>query len=135
MSFINWTEELSTKVRTFDDQHKKLIGLVNDLHENMAQGKGKDVMEKTLSGLVDYTKTHFAAEEEMMTRHKYLAYSSHRAEHEKLTKQASDLLQKLRAGEPVMSVHVMRFLKDWLEQHIMKADKQYGPFLNAKGVV
>ncbi len=134
MPFIDWTEELSTKVRTFDDQHKRLIGLVNDLHESMAQGKGKDVMEKTLLGLVDYTKTHFAAEEEMMTRHKYLAYLSHKAEHDKLTKQATDLLAKLHAGEPVMSVHVMRFLKDWLEQHIMKIDKQYGPFLNAKGV-
>ena len=134
MSFISWSDELSTKVRVFDDQHKKLIGLVNDLYANMSQGKGKEVMQKTLSGLVDYTKTHFASEEEMMTRHKYLGYLSHKTEHDRLTKQAADLLQKLQAGEPVMSVHVMRFLKDWLEQHIMKIDKQYGPFLNAKGV-
>jgi hemerythrin-like metal-binding protein len=134
MPFINWSDELSTKVKVFDDQHKKLLGLVNDLYANMAQGKGKEVMQKTLSGLVDYTRTHFASEEEMMTRHKYLGYLSHKAEHDRLTKQAADLLQKLQAGEPVMSVHVMRFLKDWLEQHIMKIDKQYGPFLNAKGV-
>jgi hemerythrin len=134
MAFVNWSDELSTKVKTFDEQHKKLIGLVNDLYANMSQGKGREVMQKTLSGLVDYTKTHFASEEEMMTRHKYLGYLSHKAEHDRLTKQAADLLQKLQAGEPVMSVHVMRFLKDWLEQHIMKIDKQYGPFLNAKGV-
>ena len=134
MPFIDWTEQLSTKVKTFDDQHKKLFGLVNDLHDNMAQGKGKDVMEKTLAWLVNYTKTHFASEEEMMTRHKYLGYLSHKAEHDELTRQAADLLKKLQAGEPVMSVQVMRFLKDWLEQHIMKVDKQYGPFLNAKGV-
>jgi hemerythrin len=134
MPFVDWSDELSTKVKVFDDQHKKLIGLVNDLYANMAQGKGKEVMQKTLSGLVDYTKTHFASEEEMMTRHKYLGYLSHKAEHDRLTKQAGDLLHKLQAGEPVMSVHVMRFLKDWLEQHIMKIDKQYGPFMNAKGV-
>jgi hemerythrin len=134
MPFIAWTEELSTKVKTFDDQHKKLFGLVNDLHDSMTQGTGKEVMQKTLSGLVDYTKTHFAAEEAVMTRHKYLAYLSHKAEHDRLTKQASDLLAKLQAGEPIMSVHVMRFLKDWLEQHIMKLDKQYAPFMNANGV-
>jgi hemerythrin len=134
MPFIDWSDELSTKVRVFDDQHKKLIGLVNDLYANMSQGKGKEVMQKTLSGLVDYTKTHFASEEEMMTRHKYLGYLNHKSEHDKLAKQASDLLAKLQAGEPIMSVPVMRFLKDWLEQHIMKIDKQYGPFMNARGI-
>ena len=34
----------------------------------------------------------------------------------------------------MLSMEVMSFLSDWLKNHIMKTDKQYGPYLNGKGV-
>ncbi len=134
MAFINWSDDLSTGIKAFDEQHKKLIGLVNDLHSSMTQGKGRDVLNRILADLVNYTKTHFASEEEMMTRHKYMGYLKHKIEHDRLTGQAGELLKKSESGEPVMSVQVMDFLKGWLENHILKTDKQYGPYLNGKAV-
>lgn len=41
MSLIQWDDNLSVNISTFDNQHKKLILMINELHEAMAQGQGK----------------------------------------------------------------------------------------------
>jgi len=34
----------------------------------------------------------------------------------------------------ILSTETMEFLKNWLIDHIMGSDQQYGPHLNAKGI-
>jgi hemerythrin len=134
MALITWTEALSVSIKEFDDQHKKLVAMVNELHSAMGSGKGKEVMGKILDGLVEYTKSHFAAEERLMQKHGYAGYVAHKAQHDALTKQVAELHASVREGKAVVTVDVMNFLKDWLARHIMDTDKKYGPFLNGKGV-
>lgn len=78
MALITWNENYSVKVKQFDDQHKKLIDMINELHDAMKVGKGKDVMEKILAGLIQYTVTHFANEERLMKQHNYPDYEQHK---------------------------------------------------------
>lgn len=66
MSLFAWNEKYSVNIQEIDDQHKRLIGLVSQLHGAMQQGKGKEVMDKILKELIQYTRTHFAAEERIM---------------------------------------------------------------------
>jgi hemerythrin-like metal-binding protein len=134
MPLVTWTEELSTNVGQCDEQHKKLIEMINTLHDAMKVGKGQGVLKKVLNELVDYTKTHFRTEEDLFKDHGYPAYLEHKAEHDALTKQVAALAEKVRKGEAVITLEVMAFLKDWLEEHIVGSDKLYGPFLNSKGV-
>jgi hemerythrin len=134
MALITWTQDLSVQVAQFDSQHKELVGLVNDLHDAMASGKGNTVLGKTLAKLIDYTKTHFAAEEKLMQQHSYPGYLSHKMEHDTLTKKALEIKSKFDSGSMIISVELMNFLKDWLTKHILGVDKKYGPFLNNKGI-
>ena len=48
--------------------------------------------------------------------------------------QVIELEQNLRSGEVVLSMDVLTFLKDWLQNHILKADKAYSRHLTAHGV-
>ena len=48
MSFIEWDEKYSVQVKEIDEQHQKLIGLINTLHDAMRDGKGRDV----ISGII-----------------------------------------------------------------------------------
>ena len=134
MALIDWSDDYSVKVREMDDQHKKLIGMINDLHEAMKSGKGKEAVEKILNGLVDYVGMHFSAEENLMKTHGFPEYMQQKAQHAELTKQVLDFQNKFHSGQAVLTVEVMSFLKDWLVVHIKGSDKKYGPFLNSKGI-
>jgi hemerythrin len=135
MALMEWKDEYSVSVSGFDSQHKKLINLINDLHSAMSNGKGKDILGKTLDELVSYTVFHFASEEKMMKEHNYSGYSIHKIEHEKLTKQVIEFQGNLKSGEYVIPHEVLLFLKNWLVNHIMGTDKKYSGFFNSKGVL
>ncbi|MGO9378291.1 MAG: bacteriohemerythrin [Dissulfurispiraceae bacterium] len=135
MAFIEWNNALSVEIKELDDQHKRLLDLINQLNEAMKVGKGKDVMGKVLASLIDYTKYHFAAEEKLMLAHSYPSYVIHKKAHDDLTSQAMDLQKKFNAGNAIITIEVMNFLKDWVSKHIMSTDKQYTSFFRGKGVM
>jgi hemerythrin len=74
MALMTWGPKLSVGVPQIDDQHKKLIELVNRLNEAMIAGHGRDLIGSTLSELVKYTQYHFACEERLMSTHALRAH-------------------------------------------------------------
>lgn len=134
MPLINWSENLSVNIKEIDDQHKRLVTMLNELHDAMKAGRGNDSLRKIFDGLLQYVGTHFATEEKYMSMHSYPGYTAHKGEHAKLTEKVLDLKKRFEQGAPVLTVEVMNFLKEWLQNHIIGTDKKYGPFLNNKGI-
>ncbi len=134
MALMDWSPDFSVKIKQFDDQHKKLVAMVNQLHDAMKLGKGAEVLGPTLDSLISYTASHFADEEKVMKQHCYPDFARHKVEHDKLTKQVLDLQKQYQTKKTALSVTVMSFLKDWLSNHIKGDDMKYGPFLKEKGV-
>lgn len=135
MALMEWNNNFSVNIKEIDDQHKKLFTMVNELHDAMKAGKGSDVTGKVLVGLVQYVASHFALEEKFMKEHSYPDYPKHKSEHDALTKQALDLQNQFKAGKPVLTVELLKFLREWLTNHILVTDKKYAPYLNSKGIV
>lgn len=134
MALLTWNDKYSVNVKEIDDQHKKLIALLNDLHSAMQEGKGKDVMSAVLKGLVDYTAYHFSAEEKYMRQFDYPGYAQHKAEHDHFVRQVLDFQQKFEAGKTSVTLDVIKFLNGWVTGHIKGTDRQYGPFFNEHGL-
>ena len=134
MALITWNNMLSTGVTEQDNQHKKLIDLINQLNDAMQAGKGSEVLGKVLAELVNYTVFHFGYEEKLMAQHKYEDTPAHKAEHSKFVQTAGDFKKKFDSGTAVVSVEIMNFLRDWLTSHIMKTDKKLGQSLVKLGV-
>gem|GEM_PF-4797867 len=61
-------------------------------------------------------------------------YEAHKVEHDKLVATCADLQQKFHAGEAEVTADTTQFVKDWLDNHIPKVDKDYGPFFNERGI-
>lgn len=131
---MNWNQSLSVNVSLFDDHHKKLIDLVNQLIEAMKRGDGNNALGGVLQSLVNYTATHFSSEERLMQSKGYPDYAKHKAIHDSLVKEVMDLQAHHKAGKSLMTIKVMKLLKEWLVSHIQGEDKKYGPFLNSKNV-
>lgn len=124
MAYLTWSEELAVDNTLIDNDHKKIIEMVDRLHAVMNEGKGKDVLDKVLRNLVHYTQEHFRREEELMRSIGFDGYLQHKAEHEKLLKQVVELQQKFENGTATLSIQVLHFLRDWLVNHIGKSDKE-----------
>jgi len=131
---IRWDDSFATGISSFDNQHRKLIELVNRLYAALGDGKGNAVLGGILDELVSYTQEHFAAEERMMQLYRYPELESHCQAHAGLVARVQDFMMRFRNGGVSLSVDVMSFLKSWLIDHIQKIDRRYGPFLRQKGV-
>lgn len=134
MALFNWTDKFSVDVKTFDEQHKNLINLINDLYDAMKLGKGNQILGKIFDSLIDYTKNHFNDEEEVMRKVFYPEYLNHKSEHVKLTDKVLEYKKKFENNEILISVDLLGFLRDWLTNHIMNTDKKYGEFFKNKGI-
>ena len=135
MALMAWTEKLSVGVGVLDDDHKKLVGMVNELYDAMQAGHGKEKLGGILDRLVQYTKFHFSREEKYFAETGYPASGPHKEQHEALTRQVLDVQKKYNAGvAATLSVDVMHFLRDWLVKHIQGSDQSYRAHLNAKGI-
>ncbi|MBN2722529.1 MAG: hemerythrin family protein [Deltaproteobacteria bacterium] len=134
MALFEWTEKISVGVKVFDDQHKKLIGYINELHEAMKNRQGKEVLEKIFIDLENYTKTHFNHEITVLKAEKYPDLDEHLRQHHKLVEQLVELKDKHAAGKLFVSSQTMEFLKKWLTDHIMGHDKKYSGFLDSKNI-
>jgi len=133
MPLINWSESLSVGVDYIDNQHKQLVSIINRLNDAMLQDKGNDVMCQVLDDLIDYTKSHFQSEEHLMRKYEYPDSPEHFKEHEKLTKEVIDFAENFKQGNAIITLPVLNFLKDWLNNHILETDRTLGKFLT-KGV-
>jgi hemerythrin len=131
---MEWSPAFSVKIKKFDDQHKKLVELLNQLHDAMKSGQGNAMLGVVLQALISYTATHFKEEEQVMQANGYPDLARHKAEHEKLVTKVLDLQKQFQSGSSVLTMTVLSFLKDWLVSHIQGVDKKYGEFLNAKGI-
>ena len=131
---FTWNDSFSVNIGVIDMQHKKLVSMVNELHQAMVEGSGKDKLGNILSNLINYTRDHFTTEERLMHTHAYPDFLAHKSEHDHLTEKVMDLQRGFRSNEVGLTIEVMEFLKDWLRDHILGYDKKYSPFLNAKGV-
>jgi hemerythrin len=135
MSLVVWSDKLSVGVNSIDEQHKKLVTLLNQLHDGMIAGKGKDVVGSVLKGLADYAATHFRYEEELFARTGYPDAAEHKQHHTQLVQKIAEIQQKYeQSGPAVLTIQVMNFLKDWLTNHILGVDMMYGPHLAARGI-
>lgn len=132
MSLISWDISLATGISTIDDQHKKLIALINDLHEAMRLGKAKEAVSGVLKELSDYTVYHFAFEERNFSRLKYERQEEQAKSHRYFESRLDELKAKGAKGELFLSVEVMDFLLDWVKKHIVNEDMRYVPFFKDK---
>lgn len=135
MAWIEWSDVYSVGVTNFNEQHKKLIAIINKLHEYMSSGgKGMEILGKVIDELLDYAAFHFSAEETLMQSSAYPAYTEHKAKHTEFVGKMVTFKEQYQRGKVLLSLEVMKFLRDWLINHICKIDKEYGPFFNQHGI-
>jgi len=63
MPLMEWNERLSVGVASIDAEHKRLVGMLNELYDAMQARHSQEALGKVLDGLINYTASHFKHEE------------------------------------------------------------------------
>ncbi len=135
MTLVEWNEKMSVGVSVIDDEHKRLVGMLNELYDAMQAKQSKEALGNVLDGLVAYTTYHFKHEETLFAETDYPDAAEHEKEHADLTSQVLDVQRKYQEGvSGTLSTEVLNFLRKWLLAHILRSDKKFGPHLNANGI-
>lgn len=128
MAFINWDDSLSVKINSIDDQHKKLVSMINEFYDSILNKASNDGLLKLIAEMKNYTVVHFSHEEKIMKQLNYPDFAEHKKEHDLFVSKVLDVEEKTKNGKLVVSLEITTFLKDWLKGHINGTDKKYTAF-------
>lgn len=134
MAHFNWNKNYLIGIDSIDNQHKKLVEIINKLYEAINRGKTRTIIPEVSDELRQYTQYHFSYEEECMKKCKYTSLNKHIEEHVDLIIQLDEHLKVYNASEGFTSIKLLHFLKDWLIIHILEKDKQYVPMMKKAGI-
>jgi len=127
-----WTQDLSVSNLKIDNEHKHLFDLIDNFYKGIKDNSPKERLEELILGLVEYTKNHFAHEEEHMVAMNYPELASHKQLHQQFIDKVYNYYERLKGGKLILSIEVTNFLKDWLTNHIKGTDQQYAAFEHAQ---
>lgn len=124
--------EYYTGIEAIDQEHTRLFELANETHDllnDYLQYDKTESLNRLISELIDYTKTHFAHEEAYMESIHYAGIADHIALHRKfedsLMQFDPDAMAADSESQNEMVENLLGFLISWLIDHIMKVDMRY----------
>jgi len=121
MQKLVWVEDFSVGVPIMDDQHKRLIDMINAVGDTKAPERVFDAIMKMYS----FAEEHFRAEEVMMRRIGYEGLDEQIRLHKSFCDKAVDFAGRDYA-QGVARQEVFTYLCAWLTEHILKKDMAYG---------
>lgn len=122
MLFV-WDGRYDTGIKAIDQDHQRLVKLINDLYEAMQDGSGGALLLPIFSALRHYTENHFVREESYMVECGAPDQENHVREHRLMVARLAELENRHRHGEAAISLQTLTFLRDWLKNHICAIDQ------------
>ncbi|MBF0124502.1 MAG: bacteriohemerythrin, partial [Magnetococcales bacterium] len=132
--FFPWNDSLSVDVPSLDQDHQRLIDITNRLHRLMKEGGDNRSIGLLLQELIDFTRTHFAREEDSMRACSYPDIDKQIEQHRALVKALDDMKSRFEQGDFALAIDLINLSKTWLVSHIMNFDMKYKPYMHEKQI-
>lgn len=131
MAYFDWAPDMVIDNGIIDADHRKLIELVNALHDATVEGRGREIVGDIITKLMGYTQEHIRREEALMESIHFPNLDKHRSQHRNLMEKAQLIEQRFKAGQITVASQLSTLLRDWLSLHIRRSDKEFVPYLKS----
>jgi hemerythrin-like metal-binding protein len=133
MPLLEWNDQLALGHDEIDGQHRMLVDMINELHDQVQAGRQRQGLADTVQGLKAYAAYHFAEEERLMLRHGYPELETHRLAHLEFQEQGEAfgtaiLLEKYQET----ALKVLAYLTGWYSRHVQRDDRAFVDFMTRR---
>ena len=117
---LEWEDKFSMDISIIDEEHKKLIGILNKAVFAKEHNDNTEEAKEVLGEMLEYSQKHFSTEEAYMIKFNFSEYQFHKNEHLDFTNKTIATFNKAIKGDCELE-----FLKQWLVNHIQSIDRMY----------
>jgi hemerythrin len=126
---IAWKPEYELGIAILDEQHRAIVATINSFNYAMQSHHGNNVLAPIINMVHEYTRIHFAIEENYFELCDFADSNRHRSLH-------AGLLQKLSlvGNESLWNedpYQFLQFLRNWWIDHICTEDFMFRDYLNS----
>ena len=125
MALIKWRESYSVGVDQFDEEHKTIVKLINEMFEVVKDCEVNISVSYEIDQLTEYTKKHFTNEETALEKAGFTLLEEHKAIHKKMVQEVIEFKEQIEKNTAGVNSDFYLFLRDWLLKHILEEDMKY----------
>ncbi len=130
MALIEWRDDFAIGIPSVDYEHKGMIRMINQLHEEMSTRPSREIVADFLGEIHALISAHFALEEKEMLEMGYDAFDEHKDDHERLLDEIRDIMDDFERGDAADYVEdLSRRLDSWFTEHFRTKDARLHRFL------
>lgn len=127
---MQWSTQLELGIKEIDDQHHRLLDLMNEAQGLVDQAKNEvdcyDDIMAILNELLEYTEYHFGYEEELMEKANYEGLEDQKIQHDAFVRKIKSFIESDIDENQLKSLDkITFFLINWISQHILNTDSKY----------
>ncbi len=109
--FLKWSDNYSIGLQEIDNQHKKLLDIINKLYMAFTSREEDVVMEDILAEMANYTNYHFGTEERYFSQFGYKDALDHLEQHKNYVAKLSMFQDDFKNNRKI-TYSVMNFLRN-----------------------
>ncbi|MHC4885008.1 MAG: bacteriohemerythrin [Planctomycetota bacterium] len=123
-AMLVWEDRYELGIPRIDIQHKRLFGLIAELHYTATEGVTPH-LKALLQEMQGYSDYHFNTEEELFTACGYEDAENHCQQHRLFCDSVKGYYQDFEACDPTLRLKASLFLQNWWSVHVLDVDRRY----------
>lgn len=127
---LEWSDNYAVGVEIIDSQHREIVRIASGLMAAVVRGDSARNINRIILDLREYTGHHFRCEETLMENVRYPDFRVQKQEHERLEHEIKTFQRRVFRQRDLDTVAVMRFMQQWLLQHIFAYDRDLADYIN-----
>jgi hemerythrin len=125
--YVPWEGyDYSIGISSIDEQHEELRHSIDEIYKSMSFGKS--LLLPILDSYINQIIQHFSTEERLMKQYDYPEFALHKKEHSNFLFQVSDLEERFKENKVKISA-IIKYLAEWLLNHIVQHDMPMGEYM------
>jgi hemerythrin-like metal-binding protein len=123
MSLTSLKDNFRTGIKGLDYEHRKLVGVMEAICYNFERAAATGTVSGWFGELYAQVSAHFALEEALMRKERYVAFEAHKADHERLLDQIRTMMESYEDGKCAdCGLSLRACLEAWFAGHAKEMD-------------